>query len=491
LTDWRPLARGGLAVVWQARQRALDRLVAVKVYERELEQGHVGRFLSEAAAAGRVSDHPGIVTAYDAGVLPDDRPYLVMELCPGGSLSRWLKSENRPNEEQVRQIGVRIADALAAVHACGVLHRDVKPANILIDSYGHPRLADFGLAAVAGVEARTTKVLRVTPAYAPPEVFRTQQAAEPGDVFSLAATLYALLAGGPPRPTVGPSATLEQMLEAISSPIPPLPDVNWFLMDPLMTALSDDPGERPTAARFHDQLAEAAAPRPLRRGPHGGTGQAPTSHGRAGRPLGSARPAVSSTGQIAVAKETAPRQAPRPPLPAGASPSRRKRRVASLALSAALVVVVAQVTAWLISEPVSSGVPALRQTATTEPAPSSADSSRAFEPSPPSSTAADADGNTAARSARKRIELKGSPGSAKPFQTVRIDGTYRGGAGTFLRVQRWEAGSWLAFPLPAKTDESGQFTAYAELGQPGRYRLRLLDPNTGVNSEPFSLVIRG
>ena len=126
LSEWRPLARGGFAVVWKARQLSFDGTVAVKVYQRELDEGYRRRFLREAAAA-RLSDHPGIVTVHDAGVLPDDRPYLIMDLWSGGSLSQWLKPDNRPSQERVRQVGVRIADALAAVHACGVLHRDVKP----------------------------------------------------------------------------------------------------------------------------------------------------------------------------------------------------------------------------------------------------------------------------------------------------------------------------------------------------------------------------
>ena len=95
-----------------------------------------------------MSGHPGIVTVHDAGLLPDGRPYLVMELCPGGSLTKWLQPDNRPTQEQVRDIGVKIADALADAHAHGVLHRDVKPANIMIDAYGSPGLADFGLAAM-------------------------------------------------------------------------------------------------------------------------------------------------------------------------------------------------------------------------------------------------------------------------------------------------------------------------------------------------------
>jgi hypothetical protein len=89
------------------------------------------------------------------------------------------------------------------------------------------------------------------------------------------------------------------------------------------------------------------------------------------------------------------------------------------------------------------------------------------------------------------IQLEDSPDPARPFEAVRIKGTYRGEGDTFLRVQRWEGGKWLDFPLPTKTDPSGQFTAFVELGQPGRYRLRVLDPDSGVASKPFVLVILG
>jgi hypothetical protein len=89
------------------------------------------------------------------------------------------------------------------------------------------------------------------------------------------------------------------------------------------------------------------------------------------------------------------------------------------------------------------------------------------------------------------IQLEDLADSARPFQTVRVQGTYRGGADTFLRVQRWEGGKWLAFPVPTKTDQSGKFTAYIELGQPGRYRLRVVHPGSGVASKPFVLVIKG
>jgi hypothetical protein len=89
------------------------------------------------------------------------------------------------------------------------------------------------------------------------------------------------------------------------------------------------------------------------------------------------------------------------------------------------------------------------------------------------------------------IQLEDLAESARPFRTVRVQGRYRGGADTFLRVQRWEGGKWLAFPVPTKTDQSGKFTAYVELGQPGRYRLRVVHPDSGVASKPFVLVIKG
>ena len=87
--------------------------------------------------------------------------------------------------------------------------------------------------------------------------------------------------------------------------------------------------------------------------------------------------------------------------------------------------------------------------------------------------------------------MEDSAVSAKPFQVVQIQGTYPGGAGTFLQVQRWEGDRWLAFPVPTRTDRSGNFTAHVEIGRPGRYRLRVLDPDSGVTSKPFVLVIKG
>ena len=98
--------------------------------------------------------------------------------------------------------------------------------------------------------------------------------------------------------------------------------------------------------------------------------------------------------------------------------------------------------------------------------------------------------STAIGREKPTVQLEDLPDPARPFETVQIQGTYPGEGDTFLRVQRWENGKWLDFQLPTKTNKSGRFTAYVELGQPGRYRLRVLDPDSGVACEPFVLVIK-
>jgi serine/threonine protein kinase len=258
MADWRAIARGGFAIVWEARQESLNRLVAVKVDERKLDtEAEQRRFLREAGAAGRMSGHPGIVTVHDAGLLIDDRPFLVMELCPGGSLTRWITADPRPSQRRVREVGVRIADALAAAHLLGVLHRDVKPANILIDAYNNAGLADFGLAALIDPDMPLSETVEaITPSYAPPEVFAKKPLTEYGDVYSLAATLYAILSGHPPRwSETMETLSLPEMIKRQKVPIKRIPGVDKAFMDVLLIAMADEPESRPTAAQFRDELA--------------------------------------------------------------------------------------------------------------------------------------------------------------------------------------------------------------------------------------------
>jgi serine/threonine protein kinase len=327
LVEWRPLAQGGFSTVWQARQESLNRLVAVKVDQRKLtSETERRRFLREAGAAGRLSGHPGIVTVHDAGILEDNQPYLVMELCPGGSLSKWLKPEYRQSEERIREVGVRIADALADAHARGVLHRDVKPANILINAYGHPGLADFGLAAVPEPGSEIAATLEaLTPAYAPREVIYGEAPTEYSDVYSLAATLYALLCGKAPRYPEGRQPTLLELIELQDEPIERLPGVDREFMDLLLKALSDDPAERPTAADFSTALAALRLP--------AAGNQRPTADARDGR---AAVPVIKSKGRV---------RAPRNRKPV--DPERR--RVAPALLVAALVVILVAFAAAVLA----------------------------------------------------------------------------------------------------------------------------------------------
>lgn len=226
------LGMGGFGTVYRARQLAVRREVALKIDNRVLATDRDRRrFLREVTAAGRLSGHPHVVAVYDAGVLADGRPYMVLELCPHGSLGDRLHDRGPFPPGEVRDIGIRIADALAAAHAAGVLHRDVKPANILIDRYGSVALADFGLASMPapGLESSATREA-LTPAYAPPEAFHLAEPTPAGDVYSLAASLYALLSGRPPYFPPDGRLGIAALMAAQQRPLPDVPGAPPALM---------------------------------------------------------------------------------------------------------------------------------------------------------------------------------------------------------------------------------------------------------------------
>jgi serine/threonine protein kinase len=258
------LGTGGFAAVYRGWQRAVGREVAIKIDNRVLfSERDRRRFFREVTAAGRLSGHPHVIDVYDAGMLGDGRPYLVMELCPGGSLNDELRRYGPMSAQRVTWIGVRLADALAAAHAAGVLHRDIKPANILINRYGVVGLADFGLASIiaAGGEQTVTRDA-LTPAFAPPESFRNEEPTAAADIYSLAATLYMLLAGRPPRfPAGEPSPGLATIAVLHDRPVQDVPGAPPELMAILRQGLAADPAERPaTAAALRDALAALDLP---------------------------------------------------------------------------------------------------------------------------------------------------------------------------------------------------------------------------------------
>ncbi|MCW2880638.1 MAG: Serine/threonine protein kinaselike protein [Sphaerisporangium sp.] len=256
------LGQGGFGVVYRARQLAVRREVALKVDNRVLvSERDRRRFMREVTSAGALSGHPHVADVYDAGVLGDGRPYMVLELCPGGSLADRLRERGPLSPDEVRDIGVRIADALAAAHAAGVLHRDVKPANILVNGYGMVALSDFGLATTAHAEGDMSVTREsLTPAFGPPEAFELAEPSPAGDVYSLCATLYALLNGRPPRFPEGGVVNIAMIMALHRRPVPEIPGVPPELTAVLRAGMASDPRRRiPSAAALRDALSAIAA----------------------------------------------------------------------------------------------------------------------------------------------------------------------------------------------------------------------------------------
>jgi serine/threonine protein kinase len=285
------LGSGGFATVYRCWQLRVGREVAVKVDNRVLlSERDRRRFVREVTAAGRLSGHPHVIDVYDAGTLADGRPYLVMELCPAGSLHDALHQGGPMSPAQVRDIGIRISDALAAAHAAGVLHRDIKPANILVNRYGLVGLSDFGLASIMAAEGgQSTSRDALTPACASPETFRGEEPTAAADFYSLAATLYALLAGRPPRFPAGPGEPgIATIIALHDQPVGDVPGTPPGLMAILRHGLAAGPAARPpSAAALRDALAALAVQPAIAAQPGRSMAPGATAPNRA--PLSSAR----------------------------------------------------------------------------------------------------------------------------------------------------------------------------------------------------------
>ncbi|MFZ4433958.1 MAG: protein kinase domain-containing protein [Microthrixaceae bacterium] len=251
------IGTGGFADVFLYQQDFPKQRVAIKFMVGDAvgdEQRE--RFTAEANAMASVSNHPYIVSVYRADVSPQGYPYLVMEYYPKANYSYRAKHE-RFLVADVLRVGVQIASAVETAHRAGVLHRDIKPANILTSEYGRPALTDFGIAAVKGSAADEAEGMSVP--WSPPEVVVGDGLSdERADVYSLAATLYTLLAGRSPFEVPGgENRTFDLIGRIQKSPVPAIerPDVPGSLQRLLAQSMSKDPAARPaSAAAFAREL---------------------------------------------------------------------------------------------------------------------------------------------------------------------------------------------------------------------------------------------
>ena len=224
------LGRGGMGIVLRAHDRALDRIVAIKVLAPGLHAGSLGRqrFAREArAAAAVVHEHVVAIHAVDES---EGRPYLVMQYVAGKSLQERIDSSGPLRPEEILRIGIQAALGLAAAHAQGLVHRDVKPANILLENgVERVKLTDFGLARAVDDACLThSGVAAGTPQYMAPEQARAELVDHRADLFSLGSVLYAMCAGRPPFRGNSTPAVLRQICDEQPNPVrqenPEVPD---------------------------------------------------------------------------------------------------------------------------------------------------------------------------------------------------------------------------------------------------------------------------
>ncbi|MDQ1751521.1 MAG: eukaryotic-like serine/threonine-protein kinase [Pseudonocardiales bacterium] len=327
------LATGGMGSVWEAWDELLQRPVAVKqlLLQPELNEDDAQLASSRAMREARITarlHHPHAVPVYDI-VEQDGRPCLIMQYLPSRSLQELLNDKGVLAAAVVARIGAEVASALAAAHEAGIVHRDVKPGNVLITEDGSAKLTDFGVShAVGDVNLTSTGMVTGTPAFLAPEVARGAMSAFPADVFSLGSTLYAALEGTPPFGTdQNPMAILHKVASGQVVP----PRRSGPLAPLLLRMLAPDPADRPPMIEVARNLAAL----------HTDMSAAQEATQRIAMPLPIGNSPSDHTVALPVAEPDANAPTPgRPPVEEAsvAAPDRR-RPVAALVTAALLVLV--------------------------------------------------------------------------------------------------------------------------------------------------------
>ena len=253
------IGRGGFGIVYRCLQPSLDRMVAIKVFTADVEQDERERFIREQQAMGRLSGHPNIVDVHQVGVTRSGRPYIVMQYHPDGSVEEKIRRAGPFDLGDAMGLGVKLAGALEAAHRNGILHRDVKPANIMITNYHEPQLTDFGVARIAGGFETSAGTVTGSSAFTAPEVLEGEPSTPATDVYGLGATLFCAITGHAAFERRSDEQLIAQFLRITTQPIP---DIRGAGLPPkacaaIERAMATSPADRPaTAAEFGSELQE-------------------------------------------------------------------------------------------------------------------------------------------------------------------------------------------------------------------------------------------
>jgi len=257
----REIGAGGMARVFLGRDEVLDRPVAVKILRFRHTDSDVGaRFSREGRTAARLS-HPNIVQVYDAGegeFEGQNASYIVMEYVSGGDLSKLINDRGTIPPDDLVKLGEAVASGLAHAHERGIIHRDIKPHNILIDENGRPKLTDFGIA--RALDATTSNHTRTgaylgTALYSAPEQLQGEKVTPKSDIYSLGATLYQAATGKPPFSGTPISVANQHVSKPPPSPRELNAAIGGELEDLILACLAKDPDDRPTAEELRSRLA--------------------------------------------------------------------------------------------------------------------------------------------------------------------------------------------------------------------------------------------